>query len=480
MAWKLEGGFSKGSTRTIELDVTRPATDPLYVDDIVEARLEKKSIHGWTDAPDSVIDPLLPSGKISPADLVTVYQKQVVVARYGVNQASSALLSVNHIIDEQDKAILAANHVLNQAEDAIKTVPATIANLNNRIIDTQVHLVNTAQHIIGGLVPGICTKKVGFARLPYPCIQTIDQTIVNSAFTTLTNTVADLEKQKNDLEAKLAKAAIDKQQAAQNLIIAEGVRADALARQSAAKAVVATANAALDVAQKGLAEAQQLAAALPAIGIDFPHPNQWKPKELRIDVNGKEFGSYAINQRLKAGQSAWVKIIRPMSQEEQFVLTLRAIPNGESSHSAEYIAGASTIFKNLGISGWKDGPISQATVNGRLIHPPSCGSDGYVSLNLEVSKVTVGRKFLARYRTQSQSTPMMFRHPRFIRIEYLRVDRRGHSDERYADGKVGDKFQVSGPPNGTQISPDFSNCIRWVRKPCALLTKRATFLVIST
>jgi hypothetical protein len=90
--------------------------------------------------------------------------------------------------------------------------------------------------------------------------------------------------------------------------------------------------------------------------------NQWKPKELRIDVNGKEFGSYAINQRLKAGQSAWVKIIRPMSQEKQFVRTLRAIPNGKSSHSAEYIAGASTIFKNLGISGWKDGPISQATV----------------------------------------------------------------------------------------------------------------------
>jgi hypothetical protein len=127
--------------------------------------------------------------------------------------------------------------------------------------------------------------------------------------------VADLEKQKNDLEAKLAKAAIDKQQAAQNLITAEGVKADALARKTAANAVVDTANAALVVAQKGLAEAQQLAAALPAIGIDFPHPNQWKPKELRIDVNGKEFGSYAINQRLKAGQSAWVKIIRPMSQE---------------------------------------------------------------------------------------------------------------------------------------------------------------------
>jgi hypothetical protein len=167
MAWKLEGGFSKGSTRTIELDVTRPATDPLYVDDIVEARLEKKGIHGWTDAPDSVIDPLLPSGKISPADLVAVYQKQVNVARYGVDQASSALLSVNHIIDEQDKAILAANQVLSQAEDAIKTAPATIATLNNRIVDTQVHLVNTAQHIIGKVrFPESAPSKSGSPVFP--------------------------------------------------------------------------------------------------------------------------------------------------------------------------------------------------------------------------------------------------------------------------------------------------------------------------
>jgi hypothetical protein len=339
-----------------------------------------------------------------------------------------------------------------------------------------VHLVNTAQHIIGKVpVPGICTKKVGFARLPYPCIQTIDQTIVNSAFTTLTNTVADLEKQKNDLEAKLAKAAIDKQQAAQNLIIAEGVKADALARQTAANAVVDTANAALVVAQKGLAEAQQLAAALPAIGIDFPHPNQWKPKELRIDVNGKEFGSYAINQRLKAGQSAWVKIIRPMSQEKQFVRTLRAIPNGKSSHSAEYIAGASTIFKNLGISGWKDGPISQATVAGRLIHPPSCGSDGYVSLDLEVSKVTVGRKFLGLLSNTVAVNTDDVPHPRFIRIEYLRVDRRGIPTNATRTGKSATNSRYLDRLNGTRISPDFSNCTRWVKKPCALLIK-GTFL----
>jgi hypothetical protein len=112
-------------------------------------------------------------------------------------------------------------------------------------------------------------QKVGFARLPYPCIQMIDQTTVNSAFTTLINTVADLEKQKNDLEAKLAKAAIDKPQAAQNLIIAEAVKADALAWQTAAKAVVVTANAALLITQKEWLKRS----CSQRHRIDFPHPS---------------------------------------------------------------------------------------------------------------------------------------------------------------------------------------------------------------
>lgn len=446
MAWKLDGDFPRGSTRTIQLDVSRPPTDPLYVDDIVEVRLEKKGIHGWTDAPDSYIDPLLPSTKISPSDLVAVYQKQVEVARYGANQAASALTAVNHVIDEQDKAIAAANQVLNQAEDAIKTIPGTIANLNNRIVDTQVHLANTAQHIIGKVpIVGICIKKVGFLRVPYPCIQTIDETIVNSAFTALTNTLADLTKQKNDLEARLARAGIDKQQAAQKLIVAEGIKTDGLTRRTAAEAAALSANSALDVAQKGLQEAQRLASALPAIGIDVPHPNQWKPKQLTVTVNGRVFGTYNIDERLKAGHSSWVRLVRPMTPGEQFVRTLRAFPNGASAHSAEYIAGASTVFKNLGISGWKPGPVSHATVDGRLIHQPSCGSDGYVSLDLEVSKVTVGRKFIGLLPNSIAVNTNDVPHPRFIRIEYLRIDRRGHADERYTRWRVGDKFEVSGP-----------------------------------
>jgi hypothetical protein len=446
MAWQLDGSFPRGSTRTLSLVLTRDATDPLYVDDLVEIRLEKKGINGWTDAPDSLIDPLLPSGKISPSDIVAVYQKQVAVAQYATSQAAAALTAVNSVIDQEDRVIQSANQVLNTAEGVARGVPTEIANVSNQIVDAQAHLATTAQHIVGKIpVPGICTKKVGFARIPYPCIQTVDQTIVNSAFTALTNTIQTLTKRRNDLEAKLAQEAIDKQRAAQNLIIASALKAEAIARRSADQAAVTAANESLSVARTGLSEAQAMAASLPSVGIDVPHPNQWKPTQITVTVNGRVFGTYPINDRLKAGHSTWIKMLRPMSPNQQFVALLRAVPNIQSTHAGEDIAGASTVFKNLGISGWKSGPISQATVEGRLIHPPSCGSDGYVSLDLDVANVTTGRKWMGLAADTAAVNTDKVPHPRFIRIEYLRVDSHGTMDDRYVGWHVGQRFQVSGP-----------------------------------
>ena len=447
MAWQIDGGFSKGSVRTIgPLDINRPATDPLYVDDLVEIRLEKKGINGWTDAPDSLIDPLLPPGKISPADIVGVYQKQVAVAQYATNQAAANLSTINSLIDQQDKAIQAANQIIGTAEASASQIPIDIANISNQIVSAQASLAKTAQNVIGWVpVPGICTKKVGFVPVPYPCIQQIRQTIVNSAFTDLVNTIQNLTTQKNNLEAKLAQTAIDKQQAAQNIIVATGTKADALTRRVAIQATLTAANESLSLAQQGLQEAQAMAAALPAIGIDIPHPNQWKPAQITVNVNGRVFGTYIINDRLKAGHSSWVKIVRPMAPGDEFVRLLRAVPNAQSTHAGEDIAGASTIFKNLGISGWKPGPIPQATVEGRLIHPPSCGSDGYVSLDLDISTVTTGRKWLGLVANTVNVNTDNIPHPRYIRIEYLRVDTDGTIDDRYVGWHVGQSFRVSGP-----------------------------------
>jgi hypothetical protein len=447
MAWQLQGSFPRGSTRTIgPLDLTRAATDPLYVDDIVEVRLEKKGINGWTDAPDSLIDPLLPSGKISPTEIVGVYQKQVAVAQYGANQAAASLAALNGLIDQQEAVVQAANKALSNEEESARKIPADIASLNNRIIDAQAHLATTAQHIIGKVpVPGICTRKVKFVRVAYPCVQTVNETIINAAFTSLTNTVQNLTKEKNDLEAKLAQESIEKQIESQKLILASSVKVDALTRKVSAEAAATAANESLDVAQKGLDEAQKMAAALPAVGIDIPHPNQWKPSQITVTVNGRVFGTYGIEERLKAGHSNWTKLVRPMAPGEEFVRFLRAVPNIQSTHAGEDIAGASTIFKNLGISGWKSGPIPQATVQGRLIHPPSCGSDGYVSLDLDVQTVTVDKALLGSADDPVKVNTESFPHPRFIRIEYLRVDDHGNLDERYVDWHVGEVFQVSGP-----------------------------------
>lgn len=450
-AWKLDGSFDRGSTRTIALDVTRPGGDPLKLDDIRLLRLEKKGINGWTDAPDSYIDPLLPSGRISPAQLVDEFQKQVSVAKYAVSRANAALDEVNKLVDVQDKAIQGANDLLNEASNDLRQLPGQIAGVENSILSTQARLAQTPLNVLKDVpIPGICTgkKKILGATIPvaYPCIQTIKQTVANGLIDELKNTIVSLAKQKNDLEAHLATATIDQQTAIRNAVVAQGLRADAIARRATATAAVTAANATLDTAQKALAEAQKMAANLPGIDIDVPRPNQWKPEKMTVVVNGQEFAAYGIDHRLKQGQSSWMRLIQSADGAEQFVERLRINPNGQSKHSDEYIAGASTVFKNLGISGWQGGPIGDATVEGTLIHPPSVGTDGYVSLDLEVFKVTAGRRlFGLRANTFDENSGASKNHKHYVRIEYAHNDGKGHDDHRFEQWKVGDRFRVSGP-----------------------------------
>src|SRR5205823_14884502 len=104
----------------------------------------------------------------------------------------------------------------------------------------------------------------------------------------------------------------------------------------------------------------------------------------------------------------------------------------QSAHSDEAAAGfTTTFFKDNGISGWQSRPLSYATVSGDLRHPPSPGSDGFVSLDLQIGTVQAqGRVFDLRG----------WELPRYIRIEYL-----SRGDYRYRTWNLGTRMQVSGP-----------------------------------
>lgn len=444
-AWKLGGTFERGSTRTINIDVNRANDDALYIDDILQVRLEKKGLHGWTDAPDSPLDLVLPVDKLSPAAIVDVFEKQIPVAQYGVTRARAALDAANNLLDVQDKAITKANKVLDDASNEIKQLPNALAAVQQRIINTNFQLAREPLTILGDVpIPGICTKKVWGVPVPYPCIQRIKQTIANKAIDELQRTIGDFTKEQNRLEGRAVSVVVDKQNALRDIVVASGLRVEALARKEAATLSVESANEALVVAQEGLAEAKEMAAHLPGIPIDLPLPNQWKPEKVTLTVNGEVFRTYSIDHRFKHGQSSWVQLVQPASAEEQFVRRLRIDPNTSSTHATEYIAGASTVFKNLGISGWQSGPIERATVEGTLIHEPSPGSDGFVSLDLEVTKVSAGRTWVFFKRRFDLADASYMHHKHFIRIEYSHNDGRGSDDHRYENWKVGDRFQIAG------------------------------------
>jgi hypothetical protein len=116
-------------------------------------------------------------------------------------------------------------------------------------------------------------------------------------------------------------------------------------------------------------------------------------------------------------------------------------PVGEPKEEllAQLSAVLTTPVKELGISGWEDDlPISDALVTGTLRHPPSPGTDLYVSLDLEVESVS------ANGRTVRCDKSDGVLHKRYIRVEY-RTPGMGPLPALQSLGwKVGDRFRVSG------------------------------------
>ena len=155
------------------------------------------------------------------------------------------------------------------------------------------------------------------------------------------------------------------------------------------------------------------------------------PRYLHRVKNGQLFRAFDVNDRLKRNKPSVIQLVHAMSPEEQFAFGLRANINRKSAHSDEAAAGlTTTFFKDNGISGWESRPLKEATVIGILRHPPSAGSDGYVSLDLEAREVRANGKFF------NVTNGLM---PRYIRIEYIHG-----TDTRFTSWSEGVRLRVSG------------------------------------
>jgi hypothetical protein len=192
------------------------------------------------------------------------------------------------------------------------------------------------------------------------------------------------------------------------------------------------------VAQDGLAEAKTLAAQLPWIP-DLPKPGELKIDRVRLIANGREIASFDVHERLRQGHPSWARPLIVLSPEEQYVQHLRVNLNQRSSWKDEVAGSVSTIFKIAGISGWESEPVESARIVGTLRNPPSPGTDGYVSLDLELERVE------ARNYGFVLDGAHGLLHKRYIRIEYKHLNPSGVDDERYKSWQIGQRFAVEGP-----------------------------------
>jgi hypothetical protein len=159
-------------------------------------------------------------------------------------------------------------------------------------------------------------------------------------------------------------------------------------------------------------------------GFVLSHPtwsNRWHPKSLELFVDGKVFWRIAEFPQtviLDRDTPSWRVWVRPLSTEQQFAYDLRDTINPITGHAGEVISRFTTYFKALNISGLQNGPLKSdsrfpaAMVVGTLEHPPSPGTDGFVSLDLRLERVEMnGRTFIV---DGTGSIPRQ----RFIRVEY--------------------------------------------------------------
>ena len=197
----------------------------------------------------------------------------------------------------------------------------------------------------------------------------------------------------------------------------------------------------------------------------------WKPESVTLYVNGERFGEplsvLPSGQKLNVFRPAWRHLFRPMSAEERFLYGLRVEPIPvESNWLGQFIAGVTTEFKKLKISGWQHGPLEQyltndpytsdgdakndplierASVEGTLYRPPKSGTDGYVTLDLRIKTVTIFHPDGTRT-SYPVDTAGGIPHRRYIRVEYKWRRPGQPNDRRYRTEKwsVGDVFYAEG------------------------------------
>jgi len=445
---RISGDFGKGETATIE--IVNPAIGEggvcsaldgpdvqLFVGDLRGVRLEKKGIFvpnicGLAEGPDTEFDlvpnPLKPP---RPSDILNNLKAGIQLKREELELKRNGLKLLQNKLNDLQPAI-------NEAEAKIKEFLEkrnTIRDFNNSLIEKKRQVGELLCSTLNCPFNEECTIPVHW---PFSCPDWAKQKIplpcpLRDTCNALNNEIANLEKGINNAQSWLEIHAAEES-------IAAGVLATKLSLEGSiriAETEIEVFNSIVDAAQPVADDLQKLIDQL-IPDIDIPLPGQWKPESITVIVNGRDFVTFTINQRLKQGQSEWESGkngIRPMSAAEYFVHGLRVnITKGDGSD--DYMSFIATpAAKMRGFSGWDQiDDVKNVTAIGILQHPPSFGLDAGVSLDLKINQIDVDGQMFILDGTKG------IRHERFIRVEY-----RFGTDERWKNWHVGDTIRVTGP-----------------------------------
>jgi hypothetical protein len=474
-AWKLEGTFPRGSTRTVPLPVNNVAANsgltpgevPIFWNDVKFVRLEKKgisladlppltpelialqpigrSIGGITNAPDDLLD-LTMLGGPTPQNMLQDSRAKLAATRLALDQQEAALVLLRNSLTESNQSLQQKILLFNEAVTKVIQLQSEATQAANQLSTVQNRLADVGFKFVSNT---ICTSRnvvVGLCVLnPLNCLtavttcRVVRTDVVTDAWNILNNTLPGLQQRATNKAIDLNAALLVKQTTESNRLAAEAVVAALQLQIDFAVTLTAAARTAVQVSQVAFDELDNfIRNILPNISLpDIPKPGQWEPRNLVLIINGRDYVRCEINQRLKRGRPSWVGVWSSVSPEQQFINGLRVNINSDSSGLDRYASALTTYFKVSDISGWESAPVEKAKIVGVLKHEPSEGADGFVSLDLQIESIEVNGT------TYILDDNHGIRHIRFIRVEYLHRHF-FRDDKRYKQWNAGQRFQIAG------------------------------------
>ena len=472
-AWKLQGGFTRNSTRTVTIVPSNiadgsglsPSEVPLFVRDIKFVRLEKKGIGmtdlppltpeliamrqsgfaqkigGLTNAPDSLPEILVPGG-LTPQRLLGDAGATLATAQLALGQAQSVIGGLQEATQQANAAVQSATQTYENLVHQVGQLEIQAAEAMTEVNSVQNRLADVAFKFALRQVCHNETVMVGTCILfPPACLHTIvvchNEKVVTDAWNALNSTLPGLQQRAVSKAAELDAKTREVTTSASTRTALVVARESVLVQLKLAQLQIGVASDSVHAAQEAYDELKTfISRRIPSL--EFPLPGQWVPSAVTLTINGRDRVSCQIRTRLKRGNSSWVGVWQNISPAELFAYGLRVNVNEESSGLDRYVSGLSTYFKVNDVSGWAAGPVKTANVVGILQHEPSSGADGFVSLDLKLETVKVGRSTLVLDNEHGIG------HARFIRIEYRHRQRNGREDDRYNQWHVGDRISASG------------------------------------